>query len=288
MASLPLSHIFTHRGIEPSHPNFYSESTYEAFKNHLSRGFGIEFDVNFTKDGIVIAHDANLTRLTQGKDSRVFRNLTTQEVVNVKLPNGRFCTFDELMQEIQKSSSNISTLHLKGRYQKQTDLDRLIKQLQKYSDLYDRILIFDVKPETARYLISKNPAFHLAPSVAHPYDIERYNSSIGNTLISLEDAIRYKQEGLYDWVWLDEWDLTDANGKTKTLYNTDTFDILRQASYKISLVTPELHGTSPGLYGGESHPDAKNKEILFKRIEEIIKLQPDAICTDYPEEVAKL
>ena len=61
--------------------------------------------------------------------------------------------------------------------------------------------------------------------------------------------------------------------------------MLSQEGYKIALVTPELHGTSPGLYGGESHKDAKDKETLFKRIKEILSLKPDAVCTDYPEEV---
>jgi hypothetical protein len=65
------------------------------------------------------------------------------------------------------------------------------------------------------------------------------------------------------------------------------FKILKDEGLKVALVTPELHGTSPGLLGGEAHPDA-DKNCLFDRIQEIIDLQPDALCTDYPEEVGKL
>ena len=33
-------HIITHRGLEPSRSNYFSESSLEAFKDQLSRGFG--------------------------------------------------------------------------------------------------------------------------------------------------------------------------------------------------------------------------------------------------------
>ena len=64
------------------------------------------------------------------------------------------------------------------------------------------------------------------------------------------------------------------------LYTAENFERLRLAGYKIALVTPELHATS--------HQDAKDKESLFKRINEIIKLRPNAICTNYSEDVRKM
>lgn len=280
--------ILTHRGLEPSKSNFYSESSFEAFEDHLRRGFGIEFDVNFTKDGIIIFHDLSLKRLTNGRDKRSFDDLTTNEVTQIKLKNGRLCTLDELIKLIKNSQSIINALHLKGNFQEQKYLNRLIKVLTKYSDVTDRILIFDVKPETAKYLKEKILNLHLAPSVSHPFDIERYNQVADGTLMALDEAIKYKKEGLYDWVWLDEWDRIDKDGKDKTFYNQGTFEKIRNVGYKIALVTPELHGISPGLLGGEAHPDAMSKEKLFRRTKEIISLNPDLICTDYPEEVYSL
>ena len=281
--------ILTHRGLERSKPNFYTESSYEAFQDHLTRGYGIEFDPSFLKDGnIVITHDKGLTRITEGKDTRLLTDLTLPDVQLVSLYNGKIPTFDELMELIKESEAPIHALHLKGIFQEQPYVDTLISHLAKYPDLMERFVIFDVKPDIARFMKSKNENLTLAPSVAHPYDIERYNSAVLGTLISVDDAIKYKQEGLYDWVWLDEWDLTDKDGGTKQFYTAETFGSLKQAGYKISLVTPELHGTSPGLLGGEAHPDAQPRERLMERIGQIIPLQPDALCTDYPEEARSL
>ena len=283
--------IITHRGLEPSNPNFFPESSIEAFQNHLSRGFGIEFDLNFAKDGIVVSHDATLTRITNGQDTRPFEQLTIQEATHHTYgaqKKGTIGTLEELLKCMEKGDPNtMHALHLKGKFQEVHYIDDLLQTLAPFTSLLPRIIIFDVKPSIASYIKSKNPNCVLAPSVAHPYDITRYNSAVLGTLISLDDAIRYKKDELYEWAWLDEWDLTGEHGTAKTFYNQETFQILKQAGYQISLVTPELHGTSPGLLGGEAHPDAATKETLFKRIRKIIHLQPDAICTDYPEEAKK-
>lgn len=283
--------IITHRGLEPSQNNFYPESSLEAFRNHLGRGFGIEFDANFTKDGIIIAHDSNLGRITQGKDTRDFSDIRTSEVRSIKYGNskkGRIPTLDEVLQLIANSKSQINALHLKGNFQTQKNTEQLLEIISKHPGIIEKVLIFDVKPEIAKYLKQKLPNLHLAPSVSHPYDIKRYNKAVNYTLITIDDAIKYKNESLYDWVWLDEWDRADKNGKEKILYSKSVFQILRKEKFKIALVTPELHGTSPGLLGGEAHPDAKDKKTLFNRIREIILLKPDAICTDYPEEILRI
>ena len=62
--------IITHRGLEPSNPSFWPESSYEAFEDQLKRGFGIEFDPNFCKDGIVVSHDSTLKRITNDKKKK--------------------------------------------------------------------------------------------------------------------------------------------------------------------------------------------------------------------------
>jgi len=258
--------IFTHRGLEPSNPDFYPESSYEAFKSHLERGFGIEFDPFFTEQGVFVSHNPDL-----------------------KIVGGRIATLDEVLELIKNSKAELNALHLKGKFQDVSYLDILISNLKNHPQAISKIIIFDVKPEAARYLKSKMPNIQLAPSVAHSFDIKRYNSLVKGTLLSVEEAIKYKKDGLYDWVWLDEWDRADKNGKEKMLYTAEVFDLLKQAGYKIALVTPEMHNTaSPGLLGGKNHEDSNDKEMLFKRIKEIISLKPDAICTDNPEEVKNL
>lgn len=283
--------ILTHRGLEPSNKNVYPESSFESFLDQIERGFGIEFDPNFCKDVIAVNHDSNLKRITDGLDSRNFFEVTEDEVKKIrygKEKKGRIPLLDEILCLIENNKANLHAMHLKGKFQNKESVDLLLNAMKKYPDAIKKIVIFDIKPEIAKYIKSKNKEIKLAPSVAHEYDIKRYNSFVSGTLISVEDAIKYKKEGLYDWAWLDEWDTIDENGNEKKIYTKEVFDSLRNEGYKIALVTPELHGTSPGLLGGEAHKDAKNKEVLFDRIKEIISLNPDAVCTDYPEEVLEM
>src|SRR5258706_1377861 len=113
--SLSRDQVLTHRGLEPSKPNFYPESSLEAFQYQLQRGFGLEFDPNFVKDDIVISHDATLKRITEGSDMRDFHDVTVAEATSIRygtLVKGHMPTFDELMDLISKSTSNINALHL--------------------------------------------------------------------------------------------------------------------------------------------------------------------------------
>jgi glycerophosphoryl diester phosphodiesterase len=282
-------HIITHRGLEPSRSNYFSESSLEAFKDQLSRGFGgIEFDPNPTKDGIIVMHDTNLSRPTNGKDTRNVADVPTDEIVSLPLPNGHIPTFAQVMDLIRKSDSSINAMHLKARFQTPEMLARIIDALGHYKEVFPKLIIFDIKPETARILKKHFPTLRLAPSIADSYDIERYNSAVGETLISINDAIALKEDGIIDGVWGDEWDTQGKNGKRKQLYTKENFDRLHEAGLFIALVTPELHSSSPGLYGGESHADAKDIKTLFKRIQQIKDAGADYFCTDYPEEVASL
>lgn len=279
--------ILTHRGIEYGEKAF-AENSLESFKDHLKRGFGIEFDINFCKDDLIILHDSDLNRITDGKDKRNLIELTKSEIQNIfhKKYHLHLCSFSVLLSEIAKGKSNLNALHFKGKYQNKKNIDLVLSKLSKNKKASKKILIFDLIPKFAKYIKNKNPSLILASSVAHEYDIARYNSYIGETLISMELAL--KNKNIYDWVWLDEWDLNDKENKFKKFYTKENFVLLKKAGYKIGLVTPELHSTSPGLYGGENHQDAKNIFLLLKRIKEIINLNPDLICTDYPEEVRNL
>src|SRR3990167_4427441 len=189
MASIESMIVFTHRGLEPSKPDFFPESSFEAFENQLSRGFGIEFDPNFCKDGIVVWHDPTLERFSGGEDLRTLHDLTVAELSAMKSWNkshttqGRIPAFDEIIELIRKSESTINALHFKGKYQNPEDTKTLIQHLQNNSDVLSKILIFDVKPKTAETLLEVFPELQIAPSVAHQYDVSRYNSAVSETLI---------------------------------------------------------------------------------------------------------
>lgn len=282
--------VITHRGLDPSLPGYYSESSFEAFEDQLERGFGgIEFDPNPTKDGgIIVLHDHSLSRITGGKDTIAISELTTGEVLNIPLKNGRIPTLDEVMNLIRQSSGNISAMHLKSRFQESNTLGIIVEALKKYKDVFPRFLVFDVKPNTAKILKQQFPDLRLAPSVAHQFDIDRYNKIVGGTLITIKEAIELKKEGVIDGVWGDEWDTRGADGTNKVFYTEQNFELLHQAGLFIALVTPELHGSSPGLLGGESHSDAKDHNLLMERIAQIKLAGADFFCTDFPEEVSRL
>jgi glycerophosphoryl diester phosphodiesterase len=285
--------ILTHRGLEPTRSDFYSESTLEAFTDHLERGYGVELDANFTQDGIVIFHDPTLSRMTSEADARRIAELTTRELLQLKLPNGRLATFAEIAQVAQRFPNQTIALHFKGGFQTETNTDRLVDALKEWSAPLTNLLVIDVTPHTAQRMKRQIPELHLAASVAHPYDIQRYNGAIHGTLMTMEELLK-QANGLYTVAWLDEWDLSalgengQINPNGKRMYTPERFKVLREHGFKISLVTPELHGTSPGLLGGEAHPDAKPLPHLLKRIEEIVRLKPDYICTDHPEETKRM
>lgn len=280
--------IITHRGLQPGTINFPAESSRQAFDSQLKDGFGLEFDFNLTKDNeIVIFHDSDLKRITKGANSSKFAELGRLEIEAIRLGNNDslYC-LDDLLDSIEKSKAPISALHLKGKFQTDNKyLDILIACLNRHSSLLDRLIIFDVTVNTAKYLKSHLPALNLAPSVAHCYDIKRYNDCVLGTLLSVEEVLAHSE--LFTWVWLDEWDLADEAGAQKKFYTAEVFNIFKAAGLKIALVTPELHGTSPGLLGAEAHPDSFD-ERLFIRLQEIVFLEPNAICTDYPQELAQM
>src|ERR1035437_3061462 len=126
-------HVITHRGLEPSRKNFYSESSLEAFASQLSRGFGgIEFDPNVTSDGIIVMHDATLARLTAGKDSRPVSEISTSEVTNIPLSKGTIPTFEQVLDLVKKSRGSINSLHLKADFQTTKMLAKIIETLASY------------------------------------------------------------------------------------------------------------------------------------------------------------
>lgn len=279
--------IITHRGLEPSKKEYFLESSREAFVDQLARGYGIEFDLRLTRDDkIVIVHDASLKRLTNGIDEREIRSVTADEILTMNFNGSHLTTLDNLLKLIEKTQApnTVSAIHLKIELQEKRALDVILSYLER-ADV-SKFYVFDTTIETAKYLKEKNPRLRIAPSVALSYDIERYNSVVGGTLLSVEQALSNRE--LFDGVWLDEWDLVDKNGKSKKLYTKEIFDLFKKAGFWVALVTPELHGTSPGLLGGEAHEDGQDKIKLFSRLREIISLKPDAICTDYPDYVLEL
>lgn len=276
--------ILTHRWLEPLNNNFnFIESSKDAFLNQLERWFWLEFDINFSKDLVpFIFHDWNLSRITNWDDKRNFDELNIDEILNYNLNWNSFISFEELIKKISNYRNNweYSALHLKSKFQEQKYIDIMINILNKFENIENKIFIFDIKIEIAQYIKSKYNKIKLFPSIAHEYDIERYNNCTWNTLYSIEDFLNNLD--IFDWVWLDEWDRKNKIWG-KTLYNKEIFDIIKKENKLIWLVTPELHAKSPWLLWWEAHEDCRDLNILKLRFNEIIELNPDFICSDYLE-----
>lgn len=276
--------IITHRGLDPARTGYYVESSVEAFADQLSRGYGLEFDIQFTLDNKMVAvHDPNFMRITGGKDTRKIKDVTWAEILYMEFFGCHLTTVPEVLSMIaeKQKPGEISALHLKHLWQEQRFVDVLLSEIRKSGIKWDQFIVFDVKPAMAIYIKRKMPGLQLAASVSHPYDIARYNAAVGGTLIGVNDLVAHRD--LYSWAWLDEWDLTDEGGGKKKLLTEPVFKKLRENGIRIALVTPELHATSPGLLANETHPDAKTPQALVTRMHEILELEPDAVCTDWPD-----
>lgn len=279
--------VITHRGLDPTKEGYFAESSIEAFKDQLARGYGLEFDVRKTKDRkMVIMHDKSLSRITKNGDRREIIDVTASEILKITVDDSHFTTLDILLSLIQEQQAPgaVSALHLKSDNQNKEDLDILLSYLENIDPAY--FFIFDTTVETAKYLKERNRKLQLAPSVAHPYDINRFNDVVGGTLLTVNDVLRNRE--LFNGVWLDEWDLQDENEGVKKFYTKELVNLFRSHGLWVGLVTPELHGTSPGLLGGEAHPSATSFEALSLRFNDIVSCAPDAICTDYPDYVKGL
>jgi len=268
--------ILSHRGLDSANKNKYPESSFESIRAYLKKGFGIEIDIRFCKDEIIISHDANLKRLC-GIDRNI-SSMYYNEIQNIRYgseKNGSIATLKDILKMVNLKNKRLCAIHFKGDIQNKYNLDLLIKYLRLHAKNLKSILLFDLLPESAKYLKSKIANINLCCSISNDADIKKYNKCVFKTLLSLSDAIKNKRLGLYNWCWLDEWQKND----TDSLLSDATFGLLRREGFHIAMITPELH---------EDHEDNKNKKRLFERIAELLKLYPDAICTNYPEEVLNI
>jgi len=93
-----LNYKYAHRGF---HGEGAEENSLTAYERAIERGYGIEIDIRFSKDGeLVVFHDATLKRVC-GVDKKV-SDLTVAELKELKLGNTEdtIPTFSELLRFI--------------------------------------------------------------------------------------------------------------------------------------------------------------------------------------------
>ena len=277
--------LVTHRGIDVPLGalvgQIIGESTWEAFFVQVNNGYGIEFDLQpMSDDGFAICHDQNLTRISGGLSSALVSELDKSKLNKITLEHGRLCELDELLNLLSKNSKTTSALHLKKACQNESLLDLLVDKLNQFPNLLDgRLILFDVIPIAARYLKKSIPNINIAASVSDIYDVQRYGALTGGTLMTIDEVI--EQREVYNWVWLDEWDIRNPLGETKSLVTRKIIKLLRANGFKIAVVSPELHATSPALYGNGIHEIGANPEMLKSYWMDLADIDIDLLCTDH-------
>jgi glycerophosphoryl diester phosphodiesterase len=266
--------IYSHRGIDLDRPTTLGENSLNAFRAAGESGYGIELDVQMTRDQILlVAHDATVEKWSQGKGQRRWNSLSLAEIIKLEAMFGPVARLSQVLSLAEEFRDLQLAIHLKGNVQTDPFLQIFVAEMKAHSHLHERILLFDLKKEAALALRGTLPGIGLAASVADAYDIQRFQKMAHGTLMTVEELAGLKT--LFNWAWMDEWDRLGPQEPAKTLYAPESVERLRKKGFKIAMISPELHKA-------EGHQDAASETALKRRWQELSNMRPDAICTDYP------
>jgi glycerophosphoryl diester phosphodiesterase len=269
--------VLSHRGLDLDAQPQLPESSRRAFENALQNGFGLEVDLQLVCGELVIWHDMDVKRLTGGQDQRKWDELTHGDLAKIESEHAKLVRFVEILQLLKSHKRRLVAVHIKSANQTDAFLTALEQVLALHKDLHQNLLVFDLKPEAASRLRQQFSELGLGASVSESYDIQRFQAVAGGTLLSAEELMMFSHA--YNWAWLDEWDRRSVTGGDKVLYSAEPFQMLRQSGFRVAVISPELHKN-------EKHPDGQDLPGLMARWSELKKLNPDAICTDYPNRLA--
>ncbi len=273
-----------HRGLDIDQNTV--ESSLKSFEQVLTSCDGLELDIQRSKDGrLFVWHDQRADRLSAGQLTGPLTNYNFSKISSKAQMVSQVCTWEDVVKLIRTHSTKLFALHLKGANQNKTFLKTFEEALDGIVDLHTSLMIFDCRREVAHDFSQKFPKLPLGLSVAHSFDIARYNSVTEGTLYTIQECI--ESADIIQWAWLDEWDLRDSNG-SKKLYSSETVSALKNQGLQVAVVSPELHAISPGLLGGEVHEEGKDLHKLEQRWREFMEMGVDAICSDYCSRIANM
>lgn len=123
---------YAHRGL---HSQSIPENSLEAFGEAVSRGYGIELDVQLSRDGkVMVFHDYTLNRMT-GVDKKL-RDLTADELQNLRLGNTEQ-TIPTLSQVLKLVDGRVPLLiELKGESLDDSLCSKVAQLLKEYKGEY--------------------------------------------------------------------------------------------------------------------------------------------------------
>lgn len=229
------AHHYAHRGL---HGNGIPENSMAAFRLAVRKGYGIEFDVQLTRDGIpVVFHDASLARMCGDSATGGIVDYTYEELCAFRLDGTgeRIPTLRALLDEVDGRVPLLMELKREGDYKRTAvAADRETRDyrgLLMVESFHPLVLSYfkKARPATVRGILSANffrdksmrtPTFFLCRHLllnflARPdfvaYDV-RDRKAISLRLcrkmgaatfawtVRTEDELRYAREGGFDGV----------------------------------------------------------------------------------------
>ena len=125
------SYLYAHRGLHDNKGDF-PENSLGSFALAVKKGYGMEFDLQLSKDGkIVVFHDSSLKRMS-GLDLKV-ADLTYDELKEIKLLNSQeiIPLFDDLLKLVDGKTPLIVELKAEDK-----NIDSLCRKVSEKLDSY--------------------------------------------------------------------------------------------------------------------------------------------------------
>ncbi len=155
--------IVAHRGYWDCDQAGHAQNSVASLRAAQEAGFwGSEFDVQLTKDGIVVSnHDKEY-----GPEKMVIADYTYEELAKYPLPNGeKLPTLDDYLAQGEKSSTTVLVLEFKKQRTDEATIQLVDKSMEivKAHGLYDpsRIVFISFSKVACERVIAEHPQFEV-------------------------------------------------------------------------------------------------------------------------------
>jgi glycerophosphoryl diester phosphodiesterase len=121
-----------HRGL---HNDTIPENSLAAFLNAIEKGYAIELDVRFTKDGkIVVFHDFTLERMTNQKGRVIEKTYEELQEYNLANSNQKIPLFTDVLKTVNGRTPIL--IEIKDQPERNDLVEKTIEQLKDYTGLF--------------------------------------------------------------------------------------------------------------------------------------------------------
>lgn len=144
--------LYTHRGYYLKDQSI-PENTLESFQKSIDLGYGIELDVQLSKDGVIyVFHDDTLKRLFGGNCK--FQDLSSEEIDRLRLNGSIIPRFSEVLILIDGQVDLIVELKVRKDYRE------LCEKVVEYLDFYSgAFLVESFDPRIVAWFRFKKPEY---------------------------------------------------------------------------------------------------------------------------------